>query len=71
MFLTPDRLMIGGDPQADQHEQDGDQLVLALVDEHLDVQHPADGDPRVAGPRVIQYDHALKKPTTLPNAARE
>ena len=27
--------------------------------------------PALPAHAVIQYDHALKKPTTLPNAARE
>ena len=51
MFLTPERLIDRGDPQADEHEQHRAEPVVALVDELLDVEHPADRDRGVAGPR--------------------
>jgi hypothetical protein len=43
---------------------------MALVDEVLNVQHPADRDRRVAPHAVIQYDQAFANPSRLPNAAR-
>ena len=51
MFLTPDRLISGRHPQPDQHQQDREPLRVALVDEHLDIEHPADRDGSVARPR--------------------
>ncbi len=51
MFLTPERLTSAGTHRPDEHQQDREHLLVAGVDELLDVEDPADRDRGVAGPR--------------------
>ena len=50
MFFAPERLTNGGRPQPGEDEEDRAPLRVVLVDEVLDVEHPADRDRGVAGP---------------------
>src|SRR5215469_7610918 len=57
MFFTPERLVIG--------------LFWPLLMKTSTYSTQPTAIPALPAHAVIQYDHALKKPTTLPNAARE
>jgi hypothetical protein len=65
MFFTPGQVDHRGDPQPDENQQHREQLVVTLVDEVLDVQHPADRDGRVARPRGDPVRPSVREPEAV------
>src|SRR5215471_15893140 len=71
MFLTPDRLMIAGSHRPTSTSRTVISLFWPLLMNTSTYSTQPTAMPALPAHAVIQYDHALKKPTTLPNAARE
>src|SRR5215475_1664804 len=71
MFLTPDRLMIAGSHRPTSTSRTVISLFWPLLMNTSTYSTQPTAIPALPAHAVIQYDHALKKPTTLPNAARE
>src|SRR5215468_11078582 len=71
MFLTPDRLMIAGSHRPTSTSRMVISLFWPLLMNTSTYSTQPTAIPALPAQAVIQYDHALKKPTTLPNATRE
>ena len=71
MFFTPDRLMIAGIHRPTSTSSTVISLFWPLLMNTSTYSTQPTAIPALPAHAVIQYDHALKKPTTLPNAARE
>src|SRR5215831_13671018 len=71
MFLTPDRLMTAGSHRPTSTSRTVISLFWPLLMNTSTYSTQPTAIPALPAHAVIQYDHALKKPTTLPNAARE
>src|SRR6516165_9461025 len=71
MFFTPDRLMTAGSHRPTSTSSTVINLFWPLLMNTSTYSTQPTAIPALPAQAVIQYDHALKKPTTLPNAARE
>src|SRR5262252_1238815 len=71
MFFTPERLMIAGIHKPTSTSRTVSSLLWPLLMNTSTYSTQPTAIPALPAHAVIQYDHALKKPTTLPNAARE
>src|SRR5215467_8864504 len=71
MFFTPDRLMIAGIHRPISTSRTVISLWWPLLMNTSTYSTQPTAIPALPAHAVIQYDHALKRPTTLPNAARE
>src|SRR6516225_4048862 len=71
MFLTPDRLTAAGIQRPASTSSTVIHLVWPLLMKTSTYSTQPTAIAALPAHAVIQYDHALKKPTTLPNAARE
>src|SRR5215467_2689863 len=71
MFFTPERLMIAGIHRPTSTSRTVISLFWPLLMKTSTYSTQPTAIPALPAHAVIQYDHALKKPTTLPNAARE
>src|SRR5512132_2866355 len=71
MFFTPDRLMMAGIHRPTSTSRTVISLFWPLLMNTSTYRTQPTAIPALPAHAVIQYDHALKKPTTLPNAARE
>src|SRR5215468_11307571 len=71
MFFTPDRLMIAGIHRPTSTSRTVISLFWPLLRNTSTYSTQPTAIPALPAHAVIQYDHALKNPTTLPNAARE
>ena len=71
MFFTPDRLMTAGIHRPTSTSRMVISLFWPLLMNTSTYSTQPTAIPALPAHAVIQYDHALKKPTTLPNAARE
>ena len=71
MFFTPDRLMMAGIHRPTSTSRMVISLFWPLLMNTSTYSTQPTAIPALPAHAVIQYDHALKKPTTLPNAARE
>src|SRR5215475_10719606 len=71
MFFTPDRLTTAGSHRPTSTSRTVIGLFWPLLMNTSTYSTQPTAIPAFPAQAVIQYDHALKKPTTLPNAARE
>src|SRR5215831_11431173 len=71
MFFTPDRLMTAGIHRPISTSRTVISLFWPLLMNTSTYRTQPTAIPALPAHAVIQYDQALKKPTTLPNAARE
>src|SRR5215469_11347298 len=71
MFFTPDRLMTAGSHRPTSTSRTVISLFWPLLMNTSTYSTQPTAIPALPAHAVIQYDHALKNPTTLPNAARE
>src|SRR5262245_19690956 len=71
MFFTPDRLITAGSHRPTSTSSTVISLFCPLLMNTSTYSTHPTAIPALPAHAVIQYDHALKKPTTLPNAARE
>src|SRR5215472_6672173 len=71
MFFTPERLMIAGIHRPTRTSKTVISLFWPLLMKTSTYSTQPTAIPALPPHAVIQYDHALKKPTTLPNATRE
>src|SRR5215467_3629652 len=70
MFFTPDRLMTAGSHRPISTSSTVISLFWPLLMKTSTYSTQPTAIPALPAHAVIQYDHALKNPTTLPNATR-
>src|SRR5215467_14168059 len=71
MFFTPDKLITAGSHRPTSTSSTVISLFWPLLMNTSTYSTQPTAIPALPAHAVIQYDHALKNPTTLPNAARE
>src|SRR6516225_5541287 len=71
MFFAPDRLMTAGTHRPTNTSRTVNSLLWLLLMNSSTYRTQPTAIPALPAHELIQYDHALKKPTRLPNATRE
>src|SRR6516164_8731922 len=70
MFFTPDRLMAAGTQRPTSTSRTVNSLLWPLLMNSSTYRTQPTAIPALPAHELIQYDHALKKPTGLPNPTR-